>query len=163
MIFYDTIIIALILVLLLILLPFYNQLDSRANTTEGFDRYYDHDLGVYRAYNSGFGDFKPETVSDANLYARYGWSEKAKDGRDVYDHFYESQLRLDGTCGQDYAYVYRDLDGGKKDSSYDSKFSIDDGENNFYTYKIGDMYDFDPVRAYDFHSDEDAIISQKNY
>jgi hypothetical protein len=163
--FRDALLLAFIIMCILLYILFTTK-------TEGFDTYYNHDIGAYDVYNENTSPkwqtgFKPSNIEQANRYANYTWSERDPRGMTVYDQYYENYtLDMGGANDNDREYAYRDIGAAGEDNVYDEKFSNRDGYNLFFTYSpryIADMVDKHPATAYDFHSDELAVIAQKNY
>ena len=130
---------------------------------EHFDTYFNHDMGSYDVYKNTYPT-KPKSLEDANLYAKYAWEEKDRDGRTVYDKYYEKyNFTIGGASPIDGEYAYRDISSLGEDNVYDEKFSRTDCQDNISYFHFIDMWDKHPALAYDWHSDELSFISQKNY
>lgn len=137
---------------------------------ENFDTYFNHDMGSYDVYKNTYPT-KPKSLEDANLYAKYSWEEKDRDGRTVYDKYYEKyNFTIGGASPVDGEYAYRDISSLGEDNVYDEKFSLTnyvekDGfsNDNISNYHFIDMWDKHPALAYDWQSNELSLISQKNY
>jgi hypothetical protein len=124
---------------------------------EHFDTYRNHDFGANAVYSQAAG--KQLLVADTSRKARYDWSARDPAGMTVYDKFYNE---FTAKNSPDLEYAYKDTETDSVDGVYDTKFD-NLTISNLGGYKIADMYDRNPATAYDFHSGEVSVISQKNY
>jgi hypothetical protein len=150
----ETVILLTLSVVLLLLLVWYW---SKAQSSEHFDTYHNHDIGAAEVYHTN-------DVRAAQEYANYAWSERDPSGLTVYDKYYMGYLL--GMNSDDAEYAYRDLQATGEENVYDSKFSIRDAENRFFMCGnrcLQDMGDSCPATEYDWHSGETSFIVQKNY
>ena len=140
---------------------------------ESFDVYGNHAEGADYVYElSGIpatGEIVNMPVSDAELLARYTWSERDPMGLTVYDHMYEDYTNVfkyaderPFTAPDNYA--YRDVDRSDGNAGvYDSKFSVSEGsrKSGYDAFDIAGMVDTDPLYM-QFHG-QNIVMSQKNY
>jgi hypothetical protein len=80
-------------IILLLILCFY------WHTAEGFDTYYNHAMGAMKVYakHPEYGLLPSPSISENDRYANYAWSTRSPAGMNVYDWYYEQQLRHHNT------------------------------------------------------------------
>lgn len=133
--------------------------------SEHFDTYRNHDFGAYNVYKKT-GVKLPEIpgksqIDQAQLLARYTWSERDPLGYDVYDRMYDAVVRETLNNG-DPSYGRRDTNPALENPGvYDTKFSLMDGTNYDSDYNKLDMWDPNLVQT-NFHGQQ-IVLSQKQY
>jgi hypothetical protein len=143
--------IEMVAIIIVILLCWYLLAPS-----EYFDTYRNHDFGANAVYSKAAG--KELTVANTSELARYDWSTRDPKGFTVYDKYYD---KLNAGNSIDMEYAYKEIES--EDGVYDTKFDNLEAASTLGQYKIADMWDRNPALAYDFHSGEYSVISQKNY
>ena len=150
--------IALVLVLLLVLV---NQ------KREYFDTYWNHSIGAQTL----FAESKDPTEQDAAKHldttetlAGYTWANRAPNGMQLYDHYYDQVLLDNQMDGSDPTYYSRDLESTFLDSKFqtmNTKKGFDSAGGDFSHYDAAGMLDPNPL--YTVFNGEYITLSQKSY
>jgi hypothetical protein len=114
--------VAIIIFLVILLLLTLSSTTCEEEPVENFDTYYNHDMGNHTIYQVNNPDM---SVNESRLTAKYTWSARNADGRNVMDSYYENVARQKND-GYD----------PREAPSYDTKFGISESGKG---YKLKDM------------------------
>lgn len=149
-----SVVILLVLVLVFLKMP-------KTSKKEHYDTYWNHGLGAQKQYEISPNPVKRDASKDlksAELEARYTWSERDKDGTQLYDKYY-NQFIVDTNYNTDENYATRDT-SNPLDGYLDMKFeNLDHGPLD--TYSPDSMRDMDPYRT--LFNGQPITLSQKNF
>jgi hypothetical protein len=120
-------IIVVLFVILMIALPMCGS-DAVTSSTEGFDTYFNHDIGAHDIYSL---DNPKLTVGESKLQAEYRWNDRDGEGENVYDKFYEGEV-LQRNAG------YEPTFGGMN-SGYDYETQFKNGAQSGTGYNLSEM------------------------
>jgi hypothetical protein len=135
MITFSQVAIIIVLVIVLLMALAKNPIcPSFLDKNEGFDTYYNHDMGTHTVHQAGrFGGTPDISIADSDLKSRYNWSHRDSAGVNIYDDYYE-QLVYDKNAAFEREYDYQET----TEEPYDEKFN---NVPNSRGYDVNKMYE----------------------